>query len=213
VKRLRVLLIAFLLFFVPGVKTQDKSPRAYFDELKSAGAFAVNITSDKGEKISVPDQGYVCFSENYPMADRTGLFLTFEAMAYDKDYNDAVTIFINLNTSPDDRKKAWTRMENIQNRQPYVAFLTEELMSSMPAKAVDFFRKGGEELDLNLYMGGVKDWTAALQRSRETDKWKSENGRMDFAVESSTMRFTWFVHGDKPQVVNGRCEKIFKDKT
>jgi hypothetical protein len=210
-KSLQTVAIASL-FMVPGLKTQDKSPRAYFDELKSAGAFMHTLTDVKGEKISAPDPGYVCFAENNSWADSSGLFLIFEAMAYDKNSAEAEAIFTS-NASLEEKKKALARIEDIQHRQPYVAFLTDDLMALFPAEAANFFRKGGEDLDLSLYMNGVKDWTATFHRFSETDKWKSESGKMDFAVESSTMRFMWFVHGDKPQVLNGRCEKISKDKS
>jgi len=208
-RSLQAAVIALLLFLVPGLKTQDKSPRDYFDELKSAGAFIHTVTDVKGEKISAPDPGYVCFAENNSFADSSGLFLIFEAMAYDKHYAEAEAT-VASNASIEEKKIALARIEDIQHRQPYVLFLTDELLSAIPAESVDYFRKGGEELDLSLYMEGVRDWTVAFHRFGETDKWNSVNGKMDFAVESSTMRFMLFVHGDKSQVVNGHCEKINK---
>jgi hypothetical protein len=212
-KSLHAVVISFLLFFVPVVKTQDKSPRAYFDELKSAGAFVHTLTDDKGEKLSAPARGYVCFAENNSLADSTGLFLIFETMAYDKNYNEAEAIFMNLNASLEERKKALVRMEDIQNRQPYVAFLPDELMSAMPVEGANFFRKGGQELDLSVYWHGVKNQRVSYHRFNETDEWKTENGKAEFAIESSTMRFLWSVHGDKPLMFNGSCEKIYRDKT
>lgn len=104
-KRLRVMVIAFVLFFVPGVKTQDKSPRTYFEELKSAGAFVHTATSVQGEKISAPDPGYVCFAENSSFADGEGLFLIFHAMAYDKNYDEAAAKFMS-NASLEEKKIA-----------------------------------------------------------------------------------------------------------
>jgi hypothetical protein len=197
------------LFMVPGPKTQDKSPRAYFDELKSSGAFMHTLTTDKGEKLSSPDPGYVCFAENNPAAD-IGAFLVFDAMAYDKHYAEAEAVSTS-NASSEEKQKALARMEDIQHRQPYVFFLPDEIMSAMSADA-DFFRRGGEELDLSFYLDGVKNWTVSFHRLAESDEWKTVNSKMDFAVEPSTMRFLWSVHGDKPLVLNGRCEKINKDK-
>ncbi len=206
--------IAFVSFLVPGPQTQQKSPRDYFDELKSAGAFVHTVTSVEGEKISAPDPGYVCFAENNSFADSEGLFLLFHAMAYDKNYNEAQAIFMkNLNlASLEEIKKARARMDDIQSRQPYVEFLPDELMLAMPAEVADFFRKGGEELDLSTYWHGVKSQTVSYHRFKETDEWKTENGKADFAIESSTMRFLWTVRGDKTLMTNGRCEKIYKDK-
>jgi len=203
--------IALLLSLVPGLKTQDKSPRAYFDELKSAGAFVYTLTTTKGETMSAPNPGFVCFAEDSPMADSSGLFLVFEARAYDRYYAEAQAT-ITSNASPEEKKKALATIENIQHRQPYVGFLPDEFLSILPAEAADFFRKGGEEMDLRLYMHGVKAWTEDLYRVEETDKWNSRNGKMDFAVEPFTLRFLWTVRGDKPQVLNGKCEKISKDK-
>jgi hypothetical protein len=211
-KSLQAAVITLSLVVVPGLKTQDKSPRAYFDELKSAGAFVYTLTTDKGEIKSAPNPGYVCFVEGSPMADRNGLFLTFEARAYDKYYAEAM-VTIASNATSEEKKKALATIESIQHRQPYVGFLPDEIMSLLPAEAADFFRRGGEELDLRLYLHGVKDWNVDLYRVGETDKWNSKNGKMDFALEPSTMRFLWSVHGDKPQVLNGHCEKIDKDKT
>jgi hypothetical protein len=207
--------LAVLLFLVPGLKVQDKTPRTYFDELKSAGAFVLTTTSVEGEKISVPNPGYVCFAENSSFADSEGLFLIFDAMAYDKNYNEAEAIFLkNLNAGGlEESKKARARMDDIQSRQPYVGFLPDELMAAMPAEAADFFRKGGEELDLRTYWHGVNSQRVSYHRFKETDEWKAENGKADFAVESSTMRFLWSIRGDKPLVLNGRCEKIYAGKT
>jgi hypothetical protein len=207
-KSLQTVVIASL-FMVPGLKTQDKSPRAYFDELKSAGAFVHTLTTDKGEKLSAQDPGYVCFAQNNLAAD-IGAFLIFDAMAYDKHYAEAEAVFTS-NASLEEKQKALARMEDIQHRQPYVFFLPDEIMSAMSADA-DFFRKGGEELDLSFYLDGVKSWTVSFHRFGETDEWKLANGKMNFAVEPSTMRFLWSVRGDKPLVLNGRCEKIGKDK-
>jgi hypothetical protein len=211
-KSLHAAVIALLLFFVPGVKTQDKSPRAYFNELKSAGAFTHTATTDKEAKISTPNQGYVCFAENGPTADSSGVFLTFQAFAYDKHYAEAWAILLSSNASKEEKLKAMSKMRDIQDRLPYVGFLPDEIMAAAPADVADYFRKGGEELDLSLYLHGVKDWKVSLHRLGETDKWKSEDGMMDFAVESSTLRFLWSVHGDKAQLLNGRCEKIYGDK-
>ena len=204
--------IGLLLFLLPGFQTQDKSARTYFDELKGAGAFIHTVIDVKGEKIAAPDIGYVCFVENSSLADSTGLFLTFKAIAYNKNYNEAETMFMNLNASLEESRKARARMEDIQNRQPYVGFLPDELMSAIPAEATDFFREGGEELDLSTYWHAVNSQTVSYHRFNETDEWKTENGKADFAIESSTMRFLWSVRGDKPLMLNGRCEKIYKNK-
>jgi hypothetical protein len=210
-KCLQATVIALLLFLVPGLKTQDKSPRAYFDELKSTGAFVHTATTVEGEKISAPNFGYVCFAESSPMADSNGLFLTFDARAYDKYYAQAQAT-IASDATLEEKKKALATIETIRGRQPYVELIPDEIMPLFPPKAADFFRKGGEELDLNFYFHGVKDVTETLYRFEITDKWKNENGKMDFAVESSTMRFLLAAKGDKPLVLNGRCEKIDKDK-
>ena len=85
-------------------------------------------------------------------------------------------------------------------------------MSAMSAGAADFFRKRGEESDLSTYWHGVKSQTVSYHRLKETDEWKTENGKADFAIESSTMRFLWFVRGDKTLILSGRCERIYKDK-
>jgi len=123
-KIFQVLVIALLLVFVPGGRAQDKSPRAYYDELKKAGGFVDSVTDDKGEKLSFPAGGYVCFAEDNSAADAGGLFLTFEAMAYDKYYAEAEAIFVS-NASTEDKAKALLKMENIQWRQPYIgSFLT-----------------------------------------------------------------------------------------
>jgi len=208
-KSLQVAVIA-LLFLVPGVQTQNKSPRAYFNELKSAGAFVYTLTTEKGETKSTPNPGYVCFAEDSQTADTTGLFLTFEARAYDKNYAEAQAT-VTSNATAEEKKKALAIIENIQHRQPYVEFVPDEIMSVLPAEVAAYFRKGGKELDLSLYLQGVKSWTEAFHRFGETGGWKSVNGKMDFAVESSTMRFLWSAHGDKPQVLNGHCEKINND--
>jgi len=205
------MIVLLPLFLAPGIKTQDKSPRDYFNELKSAGAFVHTLATNEGEKLSAPDPGYVCFAQNNPAADIGGAFLIFDAMAYDKHYAEAAAIFASK-ASLDEKNKALAKMEDIQRRQSYVLFLPDELMSAMSADAANFFRKGGEELDLSFYLHGVKSWTASFHRFGETEEWKMVNGKMDFAVESSTMRFLWSVHGDKPQVLNGRCEKIDKGK-
>ena len=118
----------------------------------------------------------------------------------------------NLNANLEEAKKARARMDDIQSRQSYVGFLPDELMSAMPAEAADFFRKRGEELDLSTYWHGVKSQTVSYHRFKETDEWKTENGKADFAIESSTMRFLWSVRGDKTLILSGRCERIYKDK-
>jgi hypothetical protein len=118
----------------------------------------------------------------------------------------------NLNANLEEAKKARARMDDIQSRQSYVGFLPDELMSAMPAEAADFFRKGGEELDLSTYWHGVKSQTVSYHRFKETDEWKTENGKVDFAIESSTMCFLWSVRGDKTLILSGRCERIYKDK-
>ena len=63
----------------------------------------------------------------------------------------------NLNANLEEAKKARARMDDIQSRQTYVGFLPDELMSAMSAGAADFFRKGGEELDLSTDWHGVKE--------------------------------------------------------
>jgi len=202
--------ISLLLFYVPGLKNQDKSPREYFEEL-NAGAFIHTLTSAEGNKISAPDPGYACFSKNNLMADNGGVFLTFEAMAYDKNYAEAEAMLASK-PNAEDTRKALARMREIQEGYSYVMLFSDDLMAAMPADASDFLRKGGQELDLSLYMHGVKSWTAGFHRSRGNENWVSRNGKSDFAVEPSTMRFLWSVHGDKPQMINGRCERIYKDK-
>ncbi len=135
-------------------------------------------------------------------------------MAYDKNYNEAQAIFLkNLNVANlEEHKKARATMDDIQSRQPYVLFFTDELMTALSTEAAVFFRKGGEELDLSAYWHGVKSQTVSYYRSKETDEWKIQNGKADFAIEPSTMRFLWSVRGDKTLVFNGRCEQIYKDK-
>jgi hypothetical protein len=212
-KVLQAVVTASTLFLVSGIKPQDKkSPRDYFEEMKNAGTFVHTVTDAKGEKTSVLYQGYVCFAENSPMADNGGVFLTFQAFAYDKHYAEAQAIFLS-NANKEERLKAFLTTQDIQRGQPYVGFLTDEIMSAAPADVADFFRKGGEDLKLSLYMTGVKSWTVSLHRLKEDDKWNSADAKMDFAVESSTMRFLWSMHGDKPVLLNGHCEKINKDRS
>jgi hypothetical protein len=194
-KTFQAAVITFVSFLVPRLQTQQKSPRDYFDELKSAGAFVSTLTTVDGEKISSPDPGYVCFAEN-PAADSTGLFLIFHAIAYDKNYNEASAILtadakLNDVGHLEEMKKAKARLDDIQNRQPYVLFLPDDLISALPVEVADFLRKGGEELDLGVYWHGVKSQTVSYHRFKETDEWKSENGKADFAIEPSTMRFLW----------------------
>jgi hypothetical protein len=76
----------------------------------------------------------------------------------------------NLNANLEEAKKARVRMDDIQSRQSYVGFLPDELMSAMPAEAADFFRKGGEELDLSTYWHVVKSQTVSYHRFKETDE-------------------------------------------
>jgi hypothetical protein len=214
-KSLQAAVIALSLCLAPGLISQDKSPRAYFDEMKRTGAFVHTRTDDKGEKSSISDPGYVCFAEKDPMADSTGLFFTFEATAYSKRYAEAIVTLDSNATpeaTPDEKKEALATIDEIQNFEPYVLFLSDRLMSLESKEAADFFRKGGQELDLSLYLHGVKSWEQIFHRFGATDKWISVKGEMDFAVESSTMRFLWSAKADKPRMLNGRCEKINKDK-
>jgi hypothetical protein len=126
-KSFQAAVIAFVSFLVPGPQTQQKSPpRDYFDELKSSGACVSTLTTVEGEKISSPAPGYVCFAEN-PVADSTGLFLIFHAMAYDRYYAEAQPKFMS-SASLGEKKIARARMEDIQNRQPYVLFLADVIM-------------------------------------------------------------------------------------
>ncbi len=50
-KSFQVAVITFVSFLVSGLQTQPKSPRDYFDELKSAGAFVSTLTTVEGKKI------------------------------------------------------------------------------------------------------------------------------------------------------------------
>jgi hypothetical protein len=194
----------------PGVDAKPRSPREYFDEMKNAGAFTTAATEPHGNKMSVADQGYVCFMENEPFAERNGQFLTFKAFAYDKDYAEAFAKGMNAATPKEERLDALLRMRAVQAGQPYVRFIPNEIISDLPTETADYFRKGGQELDLNCYTHGVKSWTTHLRRTGAADNWTSEDSKMKFAVESSTMRFLWSVKEDRetPQAFSGRCEQI-----
>jgi hypothetical protein len=207
---LQMTVTAFLLFSVPGLNSQDKSPRGYFEEIKNAGGFMHTVIDVEGKKHSAPDTGYVCFAENNSATENAGVFLTFMATAYDKYYAEAQKV-LESNAGAEEKRKALATIEAAQDREPYVGFLTDDFMPLLPADAAEFYHKGGEMLELSLYMHGVKTWTESLHRFNFSKSWDSTNHKMDFAVEASTMRFLWSVHGDKPQVINGRCEKIYKE--
>jgi len=120
------------LFLVPGLKTQDKSPREYFDEMKSAGAFVISLTDADGKKISVPDPGYVCFSENNSLTSDAGVFLTFEAIAYDKGYAEIISSKLNQ-----DNRKVLAKLKEIRDRYSYASITITQRYCHPQADAIE----------------------------------------------------------------------------
>jgi hypothetical protein len=194
----RAVCIAVLLF----AQSQPKTARQYFQELKTAGAFTDTVKTTSNEKIEVKDSHlYVCFDDD----DTSPGFFTFTTIAYDKLYADAIKVLTDRNATANQRQSALATMNTLQDREPYLAFFGDDMVSLLPDYVV---KKGVQQLELSVYLRGVNVGRSDFIRTPTAPNtvsgpWHRQD-KATLSIEPKTNRYVLIT----TKVSSGQCEKL-----
>lgn len=159
--KLKHLLLAGALTVGPTAFTQTTpSDRDYYQQLYDAGGFSepLHVLNADGSpakdesKVMIGNADYVCFNDNA----HSGTFFTFVADAYDNNYRDAQEQILNHSANAEGLEKQFNILQAIQQKAPYVRFMTSDVLNVFPPDAQQFYRNGGRTLDETIYEKGVK---------------------------------------------------------
>lgn len=202
-----VVLICVLAGVALGQSNPKTTPadRDYFRRLYDRGAFFENRKATTPEGFvtgftKALNVDYVCLSDN----PRSGMFFTFVALAYDRNYGaaeDKLTASnLNLGIDTNRTQKQWDTMQAIQQSAPYVRFLPASLLEVYSRDQQQYFRNGGRVLTADIYEKEIK--IAELQfRADRNNSWlvsvsaPDSNGRtrtnrvLQLSIDRANMRY------------------------
>jgi hypothetical protein len=131
--RVKHLLLVGALTVGPTTFTQTTpGDRDYYQQLYDAGGFSepLHVYSADGSlakdnsNVMIANADYVCFSDNA----HSGTFFTFIADSYDNNYSDAQEQILKNSTDTDELKKQFNILQAIQQKAPYVRFMTRSYL-------------------------------------------------------------------------------------